>query len=62
MRKWWVPNYQVHQRARKHIADLISKGEVIKDVEVLSTQALCSYGYAAYKLEYEDDREERLAQ
>ena len=48
------------ERAHKHIADLISKGEVIKDVEALSTQALCSYGYAAYKLEYEDDWEERL--
>lgn len=48
------------ERARKHIADLISKGEIIKDVEALSTQALCSYGYAAYKLEYDDDWEERL--
>ena len=46
--------------ARKHIADLISKGEVIKNVKALSTQALCSYGYTTYKLEYEDDWEERL--
>ena len=48
------------EHACKHIASLISKGEVIKDVKALSTQALCSYGYAAYKLEYEDDWEEHF--
>ena len=34
---------------------LVSKGEVTESTEDISTQALCSYGYVAYKLEYEDD-------
>ena len=53
---WAVQLTGETERARKHIADLISKGEVIKDVEALSTQALCSYRYTTYKLEYEEGR------
>ena len=32
----------------------------VKNVEKMNTQTLCSYGYAAYKQEYEDDWKERL--
>ena len=39
---------------------MASKGEVVESAEEMSTQVLCSYGYVAYKLEYEDDWKDRL--
>lgn len=39
---------------------LASKGEVVESTEEMSTQALCLYGYAAYKLEYKDDWKDQL--
>ena len=48
------------ERAHKHILYLGSKGEVVENIEEMSTQTLCSYGYAAYKQEYGDDWKERL--
>ena len=32
----------------------------VENVEKMNTQTLCSYSYAAYKQEYEDDWKERL--
>ena len=59
--KLWAANLkQEMDRARKHIAYLISKGTVVGNVEEMSAQSLCSYGYAAYKQEYDDDWKERL--
>ena len=42
------------------IVYLTSKGAVVENVEEINTQTLCSYRYAAYKREYEDDWRERL--
>ena len=59
--KLWAANLkQEMERAHKYISHLGSKGEVIEKVEEMSTQSLCSYGYAAYKQEYADDWKERL--
>ena len=43
------------ERARKHILDLKSEEGLVEDTEEMSTRALCSYGYAAYKQEHADD-------
>ena len=59
--KLWAANLkQEMEQAHKHILYLGSKGEVVKNIEEMSTQTLCSYGYAAYKQEYGDDWKEHL--
>ena len=52
---WAANNKQEVERARKHILDLKSEGGLVEDTEEMSTRALCSYGYAAYKQEHTDD-------
>ena len=46
--------------ACKHILDLKSEGGLVEDTEEMSTWALCSYGYAAYKQEHTDDWKDQL--
>ena len=57
---WAANNKQEMARARKHILDLKSEGGLVEDTEEMSTRALCSYGYAAYKQEHADDWKDRL--
>lgn len=57
---WAANNKQEMERARKHILDLKSEGGLVEDTEEMSTRALCSYGYAAYKQEHADDWKDRL--
>ena len=47
-------------QAHKHIMYLTLKGTVVENVEEMNTQTLCSYGYIAYKQEYEDNWKEHL--
>ena len=59
----YVPEYNLKvqmEQAHKHVTCLASKGEVIESTKEMSTQALCSYGYVAYKLGYEDDWKDHL--
>ena len=59
--KLWAANLQQEiEQTHKHISYLGLKGEVIEKIEEMSTQTLCSYGYAAYKQEYKDDWKEHL--
>ena len=57
----WAANLkQEMDQAHKYISFQILKGVDVKNVEKMNTQTLCSYGYAAYKQEYEDDWKECL--
>ena len=54
--KLWAANIkQETEHACKHILHLKSEGGFVEDIKEMSTQALCSYGYATYKQEHADD-------
>ena len=59
--KLWAVNLKWEMdQAHKHIMYLTLKGTVVENVEEMNTQTLCSYGYIAYKQEYEDNWKEHL--